>query len=464
MFQMAQVSLRSEAERKLANDRIEKLIAGLCAEIAGALDLRGLRAGGTTDLSRTRIGGEVRMNNAVIEGNLRAYFEGDAVSCSVNAFIADNARINGDADLRGLKVRTNDFTAREIEVTGQLLLATPPDSLPQSRVASRAEVSQGRLNLEGARAAQLVLNSGNVVSEPEDKDKAAITLSRGRFGQLTITGFEELRPDHAAKRFPCTINLSAISVGDWDIDPTSESLPLLEATAPRWFDGRNFVDVEQRLAKIGKKPGADKIYRTMLKLGASKGVARVRNRLNFVFSGNGTVPSLMLLWLLICLLPVVVLLANPANVEFVGYEAGTNHAPGSDGRRYDLNSDWDWIKAAGLAAGYAVPFLSGERSDVVRARLVGKTCINFPLPAMLVARQKVSLGAPGDTPPAHDVSVPSVKPDPIVDSRVSPSARCEQVLKLNVSPHGLAMMFSSIQFFLWILVAANLPAIARRRP
>ena len=193
-------------------------------------------------------------------------------------------------------------------MTGHLLLATPSDSLPQSGVAPHAEGSQGRLNLEGARAAQLVLNSGNVVSEPEEK--AAITLSRGRFGQLTITGSEELRPDHSAKRFPCTLSLSAINVGDWGIDPTSESLPLLEATAPRWFDGRNFVDVEQRLAKIGKKNSADKVYGTMLKLGASKGIARVRNRLNFVFSGNGTVPSLMLLWLLICLLPVVVLLAN----------------------------------------------------------------------------------------------------------------------------------------------------------
>ena len=154
---------------------------------------------------------------------------------------------------------------------------------------------------------------------------------------------------------------------------------------------------------------------------------------------------------------------KPANVELAGYEAGTNQAPASDGRRYDLNSDWDWIKAAGLAAGYAVPFLSGERSDVVRARLVGKTCINFPLPAMLIVRQNVSLGDSRDTPPTHDVSVASVKAGPTVDSGVSPSARCQQVLKLNVSPHGLAMMFSSIQF-LWILVAANLPAIARRRP
>ena len=464
MLEMARVNQRPEVDRKRAIEHIEKLIAGVRTEIAGALDLRGLRAGGTTDLSRTRVGGELRMNNATIEGNLRAYFEGDDVSCSVNAFVADNARISGDADLRGLRVRTNDLVAREIEVAGQLLLATPPDSLPPGHANPCAEVSQGRVNLEGARAAQLVLSSANVASEVSDTaNRAAITLSRARFGQLTITGFEELRPDHSAKRFPRTISLSAINVDDWDIDPASESLPLLEATAPRWFDGRNFVDVEQRLAKIGKKKGADKVYRTMLELAASKGVARARNRLNFLFSGNGTVPSLMFLWLLIFLVPVVVLLSNPSNVEFVSHEAG---GPRSDGRPYDLNKDWDWIKAAGLAAGYAVPFLSGERSDVVRARLVGKTCVDVPLPAALVVRRGGAISTPtGGSPSVRQVPLPKGDPDPTaVFAPGLGSAGCEQVLALNVSPHGLAMIFSSIQFFLWILVAANLPAIARRRP
>jgi hypothetical protein len=424
---------------------METTVAAVRADITGGLDLRGIRVGSTIDLSRARISGEVRMNNARIDGNLRVHSEGDTASCTADHFNADNARIGGDADLRGLEVVNGDLEAHDIEVAGQLVLATPHTEIRALTAGNaHAVVARGRLDLEGTKAARLVLSSANVGQNvPENHPKAAITLARCRLGQLTITGFESTPPTYRRRsdtRFPRVINLQAIDVGDWEVHPETESLPLLRATLPRWFDGRNFVDVEQRLAKIGKKRKANQIYQQMTKQGASSRWARFWNFWNFIFSGNGTHPEWMFGWLLLTLVPVVAMLANPANVEFtVGNEdGGKDVRPMSDGRRLDLDRDWGWIKATGLAASYALPVRSGAGGDPVRARLAGRTCVDIPpLPSLVVAQQGAA---------------PS-----------SGSKGCKRLFALDISPHGCAMILSGVQFLLWIFVAANLPAIARRR-
>jgi hypothetical protein len=362
---------------------------------------------------------------------------GESVACEADRFTADAARIMGHADLRGLVVNKGDLSARDAEITGQLLLATPdklrPGALPLPD-GGHARVLRGGVDLEGAKAARLVLTSKIVAADAAcGVGEAAFMLSRCQFGQLRVLGFGG--PSHR-KRFAPSISLAAITVGDWGVDADTESLPLLEATA---FDGRNYVDVEQRLAKIGKKNLADRVYRSMLRRGASGWGARLLNRANYYFSGNGTVPALMFGWLLLCLLPVVIILTNPANVEFTAPPSLRD----SDARPYDLEHDWDWVKAAGLASSYALPFLGGSKADVVRARLVGPTCVALPA------------GLPFVKPPRAAPAGAGVAPR---------SSACAQVLAVPVSPHELAMMFSTIQFMLWILVAANLPVIARRRP
>ena len=120
--------------------------------------------------------------------------------------------------------------------------------------------------------------------------------------------------------------------------------------------------------------------------------------------------------------------------------------PISDGRRYDLDQDWGIVKATGLASTYAVPFLAAK-PDVVRARLVGDTCVDYPLSAPARAATAPSNAASG--PVAHGSGA---------------TTRCDHGFTIPVPPHALAMIFSTLQFFLWVSVAANLPVIARRRP
>jgi hypothetical protein len=437
LLNMIKVDALLEVER--ADALVTAVVSNVQADICGGLDLRGISTGDTTDLSRLRTGGIVHLENSRVEGNLRTYAEGIDISCSAEGFCADIARIGGDCDLRGLEVRRGNLTARDIEVAGQILLATEVNHRRRdasgTNPVAHTLVREGCVDLEGAKAARLVLSSVNTTEtrHASEIDPADIVISRGRFGQLTINGFEPASRRRFRKSslcFPRRINLIAVQADDWEIASNAE-LPLLKATMPHSFDGRIFVELEQRLAKIGKKNQADRIYRNMLLGSASGVVAWVRNRLNFVFSGNGTKPWLMFLWLLLFLLPVVWVVGDPANVEFITSEGTTSALPISDGRVYDLKRDWDWTKAVGLAGSYALPFLSGGRFDVVRARLVGPICIGTP---------------------------------PHKEEGATNSGRCLRHLPIALSPHGFAMIFSTIQFLLWILVAANLPAIARRRP
>jgi hypothetical protein len=444
----------TDDDRTHATKRLDKLIEGVNASIPGTLDLSEIRTGDATNLSRLSVGGAVNLSNARIEGDLCASFEAGRRSSSANGFNADMAHVGGDVDVRGLLIGNKDFSARDADVTGQLLFATAPartlESTGNSADGGHALVCAGRLDLEGARAARIVVSSANIATEVSGGDrKAAIALSRGRFGQLTVLGFEHYASRRLPSRFPCSIDLSAINVGDWDINPDTESLALLEATAPRWFDARNFVEIEQRLAKIGSKDKADQVYRRMRRLGARTRAARFANRLNGGFSGNGTRPALMLLWLIVAMLPVIYVLKNPVNVEFPGGTTvdGKDVRPVSDGRHYDLDADWGIVKATELASTYAVPFL-GAKPDVVRARLIGDTCIDY----------LISLPARPPTSPSHTAGQGPVP------QGAGDSARCSHGFNFPIPPHAIAMIFSTVQFFLWVSVAANLPVIARRRP
>ena len=159
------------------------------------------------------------------------------------------------------------------------------------------------------------------------------------------------------------------------------------------------------------------------------------------------VPWLMFFWIVVAMLPVVCMLRNVDNVEFTGVTTKEpNAVPMSKGREYDLERDWDLIKAAGLASTYAIPFLA--REDVVRARRIGHTCV-----------------LDGWRGTAWERQVPS-KNEPPVSARAvaSDKVRCDHGFVIPAAPHSIAMMFSTLQGILWILVAANLPAIARRRP
>lgn len=410
----------------------------ICGRFKGPLDLRGLRVEGSIELGRLDVGGAIRLDGARVEGHLLTYADEARITCE--SFVADSIRVKGSTDLTGLTVREGGVRARDAEFTGQVLLATPRAMSDEvdAAVASRSilRLAKGTVDLEGSRAARLVLHSASV--ETPAPQEAAFALARCSFAQLEAQGFGKASRHW---EFPRTIDLSAALIGDWAVDPQREALPLLVATAP--FDGRNYLDVEQRLAKIGKKGRANRVYRKMLwrSLHLQPGsrilervanlFARLRNRLNWLFSGNGTWPMLMAVWLVLFLLPVVLVLRNPENVEFVGSEKEKGDMAG----HYDLRTDWDYIKATGVTFAYSLPILSGSKFDIVRARLVGPTC-EPEWVARLLGR-KVSEEPSGPT--------------------------CRFVLIDGVSPHGFAMMFSTVQFLLWILVFANIPSVSRRR-
>lgn len=398
--------------------QLDKLVAPVRADINGRIDLRGLHAQGPIDLGRLSAQA-IRLDNARIGGNIRVE---DGAHCT--QFAADLIRVEGNVELCGLVVSAGDLSARDAAITGQLLLAKPDQANGAVSLPDRTLVKNGRVDLDGLHAARLVLSSK--VIEQANSAHADFGLSRCQLGQLKVLDFTDTG---SRRKFDKTLDLSAIDVGDWGLEQ-DDAPALLQATKP--FDGRNYLDIEQRLSRLGNRAQADRIFLAMMgrafefpwpvRFGQLWHWAK--NRANRLFSGNGTSPLRMAVWLLIALLPVVCVLREPANVEFKPSEG-----PSSDGRAYDLATDWGWTKAVGLTAGYALPFLGGARADVVRARLVGPTCLPWPL---------------------HTVEPAG-------------SSRCAGGWELGISPHDLAMMFSTLQFALWILVAANLPTISRRR-
>lgn len=427
----------------------DEVIDQIRACIHGNLDLRGIHTGDSINLGRCRVKGSIRLENAHVGGNLRAFIEDDKRVCEVRVFEAEDfradiAHIEGDVDLRGLKV--NSLIALDLQVSGSILLACPEASKDGQSKGQYADITD-TINLEGMHtAAQVVLSSKNLASKKNDATQPArINLARCNIGQLIIHDFDE---SGGQISFPHSVNLLAIKVGDWRLKKDRFSA-LLEKT--KYFDADNYIDIEHRLARIGDKRLANEVYRAMKSRSNDRDDGSIESsivwerflrcfdrllywlrwdllldRLNWLFSGHGTVPALMVIWLIFWMFPVIWVLTDSRNVEFiltVSHEKKSGY-PYSDGKKYDLEQDWNWEKAIGLSMSYAIPFY-GSRPDVVRARLNGGTCL---------------WGADSQTETEND--------------------SCDD---LTFSPHGIAMFFSVIQFILWVMIAANLPTIVRRR-
>lgn len=425
------------------DNRGKEGIAGVRARLAGTLDVCGIETGGSIDLGRCEVEGKILLDNADVGGNLRAGVDGEPESCTTTALIADNARIKGDADLRGLAIRPAGgksgagaapalLKARDLRVTGKLGLATAELDRAADPQADGAPIARlygqgSRIELEGTHAAQLTF-SGKCIDDAEPRAVARILLGRCRVGQLSVWGFDD-------DRFPHYVDMTAIEIGDWNGAAAFENVPkLLEATSP--FDGRNYVDVEHRLARVGQKGPANAVYRRMAWRAASSWRAKLFYCINWAFSGNGTRAWLMVLWLLLTMLPVIAVLADPRNVEFREVKMDAKHqATYGPYERNDeelVGREWGWIRAVGLALGYAVPLFTAEEADVARARLDGPTC----RPAAL-----------GDT-----------------DAGDGPPPCAPMTCRwLDISPHEFALCAAVMQFMLWIAIGANLPSILRRR-
>lgn len=428
-----------ELKPSLASEDMDGAIDQIRAFIPGNLDLRGIQTADSIDLGRCNIGGNIRLENARIGGSLRACIKGESEACSTTTDLqADNARIEGNVDLSGLIVR-NNLIARDLQVNGNLLLASddPKDQC--------AQVS-GTIDLEGTQAAaRLVLSSKNLKMKNNESNDARIKLARCRVGQLAIR-FENT--------FPHTLNLLAIEVRDWHLEKHEQVLALLEKTQP--FYAGNYIDVEHRLDRIGNKELADKIYCKMKERQMKKHrsdcsgfwdrlchiLGRLRYCASNLFSRHGTNPWLMATWLIITMIPVFIVLSNPKNVEFV--LTSDNELP------TDLEQHWGPLKAAGLAASYAIPFYGGARSEVVRARLNGGICLCLHP----ILSETFSMFAPPAATPA---------PETKAESESCDYSDYSDYIVTMISPYEFAMLMSALQFILWIFIAANLPTIIRRR-
>ena len=274
------------------------------ATIEGDIELRGARIEGSINLSHIKVR-QLHLDNARIGGSIEVLPLNRAETCECSHFSARLANIQGDVNLCGLVVRPPKecdievgLDARDIEVGGIFSMCNQE----QGPSAFYMKVSRGRIRLQGARAKQLILSGSSSDPSASGTSKATISLSRGRFGQLTILGFD---PVDELRRFPAKIELAPIEVGDWDVYEQKEAYALLEQMEP--FDGRVYVDMEGRLARVGYKRIADKMYRRMKWRQASHSSSRflkVRTGWNEIFSRHGTWPWLMGIWLAASVVPV----------------------------------------------------------------------------------------------------------------------------------------------------------------
>lgn len=433
---------------------VEKKIERLHARIPKHLDIKGIRVGGTLDLSRVDVKGQVRLDNAEVQKEVRACDnDGTALPCSfVGSLSANMLEVGGDADFRGLTIRKGDFIARDAAVKGNLLLATADRGKCRPLMTS---VGNGAVDLTGTTAASLAIDANSLVASSDGSAAAArVSLAQCRLARLSVRGFEENK-----KEWGHAIDLTAIEVKDWDIIPETEALPLLRSMEP--FDARVALDMEQRLARTGKKSLADRIFRYSQRRRLQSSGSHVAwrrwfltkwgflvYRMKIIFNGAGTVPELMFGWLILFMLASWAVLWNPANIEFPSATADerTLEQAVSEGRTDDPGKDWSGVRAFGMAVGYAVPVFSGNRSDVARARLTGPICSSH-LPSWLPSWLRDGISRPVPTAASGEDRLP---------------ADCAEALRVRVSPHSWALSLSFIQLFLWLLIAASLPTLVRR--
>jgi hypothetical protein len=473
------------APLKVAPEAIQQLRASIDHD----LDLRGISAGSTVDLGRAFIAGRVRLGNSGIDGDLRA---AEAIPTHCRSFEARGAKITGNVDLKGLEV-SNDLVARGLEAGGRFLLTGPEneDETQYYKVEGPEWISAkvtGKIRLEAISVAKLRLTAGNIVQLEEvleevcpptlrkrvehqlreavkishkyysqlreavknwrnlfpekETELALITLARARVGHLQILGFRDYKHGKhfpklplflrrffgiREKCFPVTIDLTRIEVGEWNIDPDTEVIPLLKKTQP--FDRQVYLTIEERLSKLGLRAIANRTWRAMVWRNARDYKSRLPGALlNSWFSRQGTWPLLMAFWLLfsISVLTWGVLVDYRNVVDHEGEQV--------------CEQSWDWQKAFMLAFGYAVPPYKSSRFEPPRANQDDQAHVPRWLEKKIFWLERRF----GDPPKAGTCLV---------------YGTCNW----KPSPQDLAEMMSIVQVFLWLLVAANLPAIIRRR-
>jgi hypothetical protein len=460
--------------RKLAGQKglrvTDAVFTTLQAVIDGDVDLRGLHAG-DVHLSGARISGRVCLDNADISGSIRAVDHGlTSIHTAPGteehpSFEARNAKVGGDVDLWTLST-SGDIVANGLEARGNVRLLAPRRPAPeaiaalshQERPAARCG---GRIHLEGIAASKLAVTAENIVKEQigSARDKAAFLLARARLGQLEIQGFRAA----ALRRLtlPVTCDLSRIEVSDWQLgdwrkDPRREVRALLASTVP--FDRNVYITLEERLAKLDYRRAANQTWRRMVWRGSSwwKWPLLLVNQ---IVSGLGTLPGLLILWFVVSMGPVAGVLWDPRNISFPaqqGIEQNSKVQPQSaatqerDPRDETVKQDklarWDGLKALGLTVSYAAPvFLNPEGTSRPVARDSGPSCVSgWPQwPDSLWAFVVKHESAPecGSSGNSAVLGLGDQRPTPFTVA------------------YGMAL----IQRVLWLFVAANLPAIIRRR-
>jgi len=274
-------------------------------------------------------------------------------------------------------------------------------------------------------------------------------LERCKVGQLTIRGFHEVEPGFFKKlvdsaydklfekprnktlAFPKKINLTAIEVGDWGVDAEREAAALLKASAP--FDARVYLDLENRLSRQGLPHLADDVYLAMVSKNSSAlqssgpggWIHRFGSFVNWVLTRNGTSLFRVAGWFIL----TIVLTAYPLSLS-INVEQAEKDSHYTDQL---LASEWNGWKALGLAFSYAVPIYRGT-PDIARPRLEGHTCFWINSAESLKLLEKVGKASVSNT-------------------------ECW----LPFSPHNYIEFISFGQLLLWLVLAANLPTIMRKR-
>ncbi|MBS9405372.1 pentapeptide repeat-containing protein [Halomonas sp. TRM85114] len=526
--------------------KIVHRISSLKAEIQGSIDLKNSRISGGIDFSKTTTT-KIMLDGSTLSGDLNFYTEdsNETSAIVVDSVSLESTKIKGKLDARGLKITNGSLEAKDATVEGSVICAELTDS-----ERKRLTTESGNINMEGINSYSLVISDcclGNNITSNNSKNEArTINVSRASLGQLTVYGLWKKQD------FNANLNFYAAKINDWNLVEYKNNkeeenhelcFPLLAAT-DKYFDARNYLDIENRLHAIGKTRLSNRVYREMgvrinhentryklskqatsstskghnlkhsinhLVSNEPTGIYKSRNNssspcqrnsilshashskkvtlislisnilffivtplvtfgvyilkllyksvcgvysgnflksiketnfitlnalsrdsdgflFNWIFTHGRTKPGLMFLWLFLLSLPAIIIACDHRNIlapnETVSAQGDTSHGTyrvstikKSDDcpvTHHVNEQDWNIFKSLGIAATYAVPFYQSAKIDKAKFRMTGCTYVW------------------GGT-------------------------------ITWASPHDIPQTFSMLQFALWILIAANLPAIIRHR-
>ncbi len=226
--------------------------------VDGDVVCTGLEVGGRAVLTNLDVRGRIEFKNCRIDQDLNFQSLGpdpassdDRTRTTCRHLDLELTSCGGDVDMAGLTVSGADANvhARQLEVTGRILLARPLDGRGQlgqiTRVPREHRVQAtitGDLDLSVASTAQLVLVGSSVAG--------VVNLERGRFRRLDVVEPRNL-DNH---------NLSDIEVDRWEIE--EEHLrQFLDESNP--FARDTYVKVERMLRNKSQDIEADRVYRAM---------------------------------------------------------------------------------------------------------------------------------------------------------------------------------------------------------